>query len=231
MKLKPNAQRANYAELLMKITLVTSVVVLLLDIYQSKVLTDINSGEIVALEFYDRVDMIFLIGSWVNIVAMIVCAVYFIMWFRRAYFNLHVLSSGLKYSEGWAAGAWFIPIFYWFGPYHIATDLFSKTENMLAEKGIIEKDKTKHTVKGSWWACWITGLILGNISSKMNGEIDMLIARSWVAVISDVFTIGAAIFGIKMIRSYHEMERRLPELDSSISTVVVGNSDLLDEGF
>src|SRR5262245_34661257 len=43
----------------------------------------------------------------VNSIVAILTMVFFIMWFRRAYYNLHVLSGhNARYTEGWAAGSW-----------------------------------------------------------------------------------------------------------------------------
>ena len=46
----------------------------------------------------------------IYLIAYIISGITFIMWFRRAYFNLHQKVSWLNHSEGWAAGCWFVPI-------------------------------------------------------------------------------------------------------------------------
>ena len=41
----------------------------------------------------------------------IIIIIFWIQWMRRAYFNLHQLKTPrLQFSEGWAAGGWFVPI-------------------------------------------------------------------------------------------------------------------------
>ena len=53
--------------------------------------------------------LLFIVSSIVGIFVI----VFFIMWFRRAYKNLHTLKArNLKRSEGWAAGGWFVPVSY-----------------------------------------------------------------------------------------------------------------------
>lgn len=53
----------------------------------------------------------------------------FIAWFFRAYKNLRRLGvENMRYRTGWAIGAWFIPIFNWFRPKHIANDVWRGSE-------------------------------------------------------------------------------------------------------
>ena len=62
-----------------------------------------------------RVNIIFITETLVYIVSGIM----FIRWFRRAYFNLHIVVNNLSFSEGWAAGYWFIPFANFNRPYRI----------------------------------------------------------------------------------------------------------------
>jgi Domain of unknown function (DUF4328) len=167
-------------------------------------------------------------------VAYILCVVFFIMWFRRAYFNLHQLvpSSKLRYSEGWAAGAWFIPIFNLFGPYQIATDLFDKTESLLVESNLMAKERKFHTVKGWWWALWVFSAVISQIGSRMQDTLNMdtLIMGVFISILALVISIVCAYMAIKMIKNYSQMEELLKQLDSAKVTFQIKNDDLLDSG-
>lgn len=66
--------------------------------------------------------------------AYLVGAVYFISWFRRAYYNLHLLRNDLRYSEDWALTAWLIPLLNLVEPIRIMSELFSKGQQELAQK-------------------------------------------------------------------------------------------------
>src|SRR4249919_2196416 len=52
----------------------------------------------------------------------------FIMWFRRAYWNLHQVNvSAAHFPEGWAAGAWFVPFINLIRPYRIMQQIWKGT--------------------------------------------------------------------------------------------------------
>jgi len=73
-------------------------------------------------------------------IELILCTIYFIfysisvitfiMWFRRAYFNLHQKVNHLSYSEGWAAGSWFVPIINLYRPYQIMKEIYIETKKL-----------------------------------------------------------------------------------------------------
>ena len=78
-----------------------------------------NPGSI-DMEMLRASDTIRTVVTVVNFIMLVVSMILFIMWFRRAYYNLHCLSwHNARHSEGWAAGSWFIPILSLFWPYQI----------------------------------------------------------------------------------------------------------------
>jgi len=86
----------------------------------------------------------------VNLIIFILAIVFFIMWFRRAYYNLHELPwHNARYTEGWAAGSWFVPVIWWWWPYQIMVDIWRGTQNALRER-LGEPQST--TIIGWWWA-------------------------------------------------------------------------------
>ena len=59
----------------------------------------------------------------VQLAHYIITVVFFIMWFRRAYWNVHVISSNTQFTEGWAAGSWFVPFLNLVRPYQIMKEI------------------------------------------------------------------------------------------------------------
>ncbi|TRX16514.1 DUF4328 domain-containing protein [Flavobacterium franklandianum] len=82
-----------------------------------------NGGEISAESVTSNDNREQAIGI-IQIVVFILSAITFIQWFRLAYFNLHLRVNRLSYSDGWAAGCWFMPIVNLFRPYQIMKKLF-----------------------------------------------------------------------------------------------------------
>lgn len=102
--LKDNGQRSKNAILLMWIAFGATGLMLLSEIYTINILNRIEQGSFL-IEDLQMYTLTVSGSAIILVISLIVCAVFFIMWFRRAYYNLHQLVRGLKYSEGWAAGA------------------------------------------------------------------------------------------------------------------------------
>lgn len=99
-----------------------------------------------------------LIGSYVAL----------IRWLRRAYYNLHQL-PGIhpEYSDGWAAGAWFMPFINFWRPFTIMREVWQDTQ--LAAVGQVA---VPATALGWWWASFILKLIVGRITWVMTKTSD-----------------------------------------------------------
>lgn len=92
--------------------------------------------------------------------------IWLIMWLRRAYYNLHQLPNiHPEYSDGWAAGAWFVPFLNFVRPYTIMKEVWQNTQRA-AWGRIVEPA----TVLSWWWAAFLLKLIIGRITSKMGSS-------------------------------------------------------------
>jgi hypothetical protein len=97
---------------------------------------------------------------------LVVSYIWLIMWLRRAYYNLHQLPNiHPEYSDGWAAGAWFVPFLNFVRPYTIMKEVWQDTQRA-AWGRIVEPT----TVLGWWWAAFILKLIIGRITGKMGSD-------------------------------------------------------------
>lgn len=228
--MKPNSQRAKNAIIGLYVAMGAAAIMLLTEFYTLFVLT----GAVpLSYDMYSFYDGVMILGAVINLGAYVACAIVFIQWFRRAYYNLHKLipSSQLRYSEGWAAGAWFIPIFSLFGPYQIATDLFKKSENLLVENNMMDRKPGLHKIAGWWWGLWVTHNVLGNISSRMDTNIDIATAGAVLDIIGSFITLGSAYLAIQMIKNYAPMEELLKKIPGKTSGPIhITNDDLLDSG-
>lgn len=86
-----------------------------------------------------------------------------IMWLRRAYYNLHQL-PGLnpEYSDGWAAGAWFVPFLNLVRPFTIVREVWQDTQ--VAARGRVVEPTT---ILGWWWAAFLLRLFIGRLTWAM----------------------------------------------------------------
>lgn len=229
--MKPNKLRSEYAIKSLYGVIIVSALFLATTIYTLSILMS-PAGGFTLQSDADLYLVIVALSAFMYVAAYILCAVFFIMWFRRAYFNLHCLvpKSSLRYSEGWAAGAWFIPIFNLFGPYNIATDLFTKTESLLVDANLTTKKPARHSVKGWWWALWIISALLDQIGSKMQDSFDSDIALAGVSItiIGLLMSIVNGLVAIKMIKTYSEMEELIKQLETGNVAFQLKDGDLLD---
>ena len=150
-------------------------------------------------------------------IAHILSAVMFIQWFRRAYYNLHQKINHLSYSEGWAAGAWFVPILNLFRPYQIMKELYNETKNILLKNGLNISKSFSTNLLGLWWTLWIIGNFLGQAvfqSARSAETIDELTTMTMLNMASSIFGIPLALIAIKVIKDYSNIETLLNEINN-----------------
>ncbi len=198
--------------------------------FQMLLLQDANNGSMITLEAANANDMRQLLIGIVFLLVIIGAAITFIMWFRRGYYNLHKIVPNLSHSEGWAAGAWFVPILNWFRPYNIMKEMVYETEDVLAKADLIERKNRARQV-GIWWALWISYSVISNIISRIemrNDDIDMLIFTSGANVVVSALCIPLTIVTVRMVKEYSKMEDLLPSLTDQKREIRLDNSDILD---
>lgn len=231
--LKINQERRRHAIVAMWFVISGCVLMLLFEIYSIGIMQRINSYNLTLedIQAFERFGLIAIGISVIYTISVILASVFFILWFRRAYFNLHVLvpPSHLRYTEGWAAGAWFVPILNLFGPYQIATDLVVKSEELLIKNGILEKaGATLKMIKGWWWGLWVGGSVVAQIASFYDDEYSN--EGIGFSILSSVMFIVSGILAVAFIRGYGKYESLLLELKRESAISSVDNSDLLDSG-
>jgi hypothetical protein len=103
------------------------------------------------------------------IVAEIVTAILFLVWFYRAYSNLvRAGVSDLRFGPGWAVGGWFIPIFNLFRQKQIANDIW-KASAAAGTVGLARRGEIPLSHKLNWW--WGTFIVSGIVISIGRGQV------------------------------------------------------------
>lgn len=218
--LKPNRQRAKNAITLIWIVLALEIVSLISGYLQYDLLqTPANGGEI-TMEAATANDNREKIVGAVYLIVLIISAVTFIQWFRRAYFNLHTRVNHLSHSDGWAAGSWFVPVINLYRPYQIMKELYQETKKLLLTKlNINEKLSTSSLVW--WWTLWIISIVMGQFLLRYgrNAEsIDELTISTVVSMMGNILGIPLALFAVKVIKDYSSIEPLLLEIKDEEET-------------
>ncbi|MEL6356717.1 MAG: DUF4328 domain-containing protein [Bacteroidota bacterium] len=187
--LKPNAQRAQwavysfYALLVLTLAFTGAQWLEYESAVQDNILQDqyfIRSSEVIAL-FY-------LGGLLVNVIL-------FIMWFRRAYFNLHTVGTTIqKFDEGWAAGAWFIPLLNLVRPYQIGKEIWYNTQRAA---NFVRTEE--HGLVRGWWILFLLRNFVDRIASEIQSPVGFLV----IALVEGMAIIAAILY-IKRVAKFEE---------------------------
>ena len=207
--LKPNEQRSQNAIILIWIALAMSSISLVSSCFQYDLLqTAANGGEI-SIEYATINDNREQAIGIIQIVVFVLSAITFIQWFRRAYFNLHLRVNRLSYSEGWAAGCWFMPIVNLFRPYLIMKELFQETHLFLKRNEVYTSENFSMPSLSLWWTFWIIDRFFGQFVLKYSLKaetIDELTTTTIAQIISNGIGILLAIITVNIITEYSKLE-------------------------
>ena len=144
-----------------------------------------------------------------NLAIYILAIVFFIMWQRRAYYNLHQLPwHNARYSEGWAAGSWFVPIINFWWPYQIMIDIWRGTQNALRER-LGEPQPPR--IVGWWWALYLVNNFWGIVLVFGGGEnsVGEYMVSTRVQIIGEIISIPVILLAIRVVQRTNYFEREL----------------------
>ena len=175
-------------------------------------LTDVqNNPDNIDMTMINASDTLIIVVNIAHILIVILSIVFFIMWFRRAYYNLHMLPwNNARYTEGWAAGSWFVPIINLWWPYQIMIDIWRGTQYALKER---LGEPRSAAIVGWWWALHLITTFYNNISARIGWDaeqdIDSLLTSTKVDFIGEILSIPAIIITIILIQRTSSFEREL----------------------
>jgi hypothetical protein len=148
----------------------------------------------------------------IQLLLILATIVFFIMWFHRAYKNLHRLGiNTLQYTQGWAIGGWFVPFLNLVRPYTIMKEIWKNTQEYVftKETGI---RSSAPTIIGWWWGTWLLSNVLGNASGKIAlraNSIDQMITSTQVSMFSDAVDMLSMIITLIMVTKMMDYEKQL----------------------
>ena len=218
-KFRSNAIRADWAKKISLLSIFFSVVGIIFNAYKLGFLHKIKIGEDfnqMDAELIDHIDQLLgvtMIGLYISFMIL------FIMWFRRAYFNLHQKFNYLQLSEGWAAGAWFVPILNLFRPYVIMKEMVEESANYLRKVGVDVGSKAKN-ILNPWWTFTVISMILGRIIWKMKTDsLEELIDLTELLIASFTIDIITYFLFWRMIKFYSEREKLMEIAEKELEIV------------
>ena len=171
-------------------------------------LVRMETGEKVAEDEANQADLmvaavtiIFAIGFFGSVIA-------FCMWIYRTHRNLGPLAAnGLRYTSGWAAGSFFVPILNLFRPYQITQEIVRGSDPETIGDDIYRSPRVRSSSLVKWW--WGAWLIMG-FADRIGNAIDRhaqrannleaMINSARFSVVAAALVVPAAILAILVIR-------------------------------
>lgn len=95
-----------------------------------------------------------------NLAALVIGAVFFLRWFRRAYENAMALGMRSARGPGWAIGAWFVPVVNMIEPSMLTNAMWRHAGSHTGTQRV-----GGTMLPGMWWFCWIVPNIVTRIVS------------------------------------------------------------------
>lgn len=136
----------------------------------------------------------------------------FIMWFRDAYINVGRMGvTGLRWSSGWAVGAWFVPFLNLVRPKAITNDIWRGSDPKFpAGSTVAGWDESPPALYQVWWGMWILADILGLVAYRVFAGAstpDALRTGSHLLIVSDAVDVIAAVLALLVVRSLFSRQR------------------------
>lgn len=216
---KPNEQRAKNAIILIWVVLALHLVNFISAYMQYNLLQTVANGGSVSYEAAAANDIRQQICNSIYRIAFLISGITFIMWFRRAYFNLQQkVGYRLTHSDGWAVACWFIPVICWFRPHKIMREIYVDTKEFFTKKGLSEKVNYSTNYLGWWWALFIILQLVGIFVVHRTSDgtyllhVDNIITITVVQMISNVLWVLLALITIKVIKDYSQVEPLLAQI-------------------
>ncbi|WP_116106563.1 DUF4328 domain-containing protein [Lewinella sp. IMCC34191] len=214
--LRPNDRRAYHAITLLYLALALQLLIIVSAAAELFLLNEFEQGTDVDPTLIDMADTSYAVAGMGYLCVLVASAFTFIRWFRRAYFNLHLLPVRVDHGEGWAAGSWFVPILNVFRPYQIMRELFVKSEYLLRDNDRLEKSWFNYSLLGTWWGVWAVFGVLDRIGSRLDNHLDLdsiggLQTSFQMDVVLYIVGTVAAYLAIQVVRNYSRVEQLLRE--------------------
>lgn len=213
--LRPNTERAKVAITLIWIVLFFDIISFMSSYMQYDLLQTVSKGGFITTDEANENDFREQVIAIIYMVVNVISAVTFIMWFRRAYFNLHLRINNLSHTEGWAAGCWFVPIICLYRPYQIMKELYQDSKLLLMQHESDGAENFSTKFLGIWWTMWIINHFIGQFVFKYSlkaESIEELTTSTIASMVGNSTGIVLAIITVNIIMDYSKIEPLLRDL-------------------
>lgn len=199
-------QRSRWAVMALAASAAAAALGILMTMKESSIVTEALGGDLSSPSRIDAADVSRVQVARFQLILMIVTALVFILWFRRAEMNIRNWDArGLPFDEWWNVGGWLIPVANLFVPVRMTAVVWRATDPSVSpEIGEEWKTRSLSPLVPLWWATWIGGMTLSRFASGQIGGADALEGlRSGLqlSAISNFLILAAAALAILVVRA------------------------------
>jgi len=139
------------------------------DVREIQLMNRVLEGELPEIREFDASDSRQATAGAILLVTFIATMVVFLVWFSRAYKNVEALgATGMRFSHGWATGAWFVPILNLWRPKQIANDIWRASDPKApAADDDAWRARPVPFLLTAWWVTWIASVYAWNVSTRL----------------------------------------------------------------
>lgn len=206
---RTNSKRANQAVIMLMIFGCLQVFTLL------SIYIDISTYQsIIDHGLFAGVDTLLLVKgllvSFLGLVLTILTAIYFIRWFRRAYYNQEqMFGTDMNYSNAWCAGSWFVPFLNLFRPVQLMKEMFENANFKLDKLDRENNERRDNTLITIWWTGWIIVSIFTRVIAQLSireTNLNVTIFYGYILLTITLIHMALVYPLIRIIRNYQEKE-------------------------
>ncbi|MEU4346205.1 DUF4328 domain-containing protein [Streptomyces sp. NPDC023838] len=155
----------------------------------------------------ERADDLYEMTGSVQLAAMGVTAVVFIIWFHRVRSNADAFAQDVcTRTRGWAVGGWFVPIGNLWIPYTIAREVWTASAQTAPDGSWREASERPIT---TWWWTWVSALLIYRFGTTMQEHADTpdtLQRATDDILVADALNLAAAVLAIVFVRKLTAMQ-------------------------
>lgn len=143
----------------------------------------------------------------------IVTSILFLRWTYLSNRNARALgATGMKFTPGWSAGWYFVPVLWLWKPYQALKETFQASHPEHSEDW---QQAPRPGLMPVWWTLWLVSAFIGQaiLRSTLSAEtVDELLASSWMVWFSDAVDIPLGVLAIVLVSTMYDWQQRKAKL-------------------
>jgi hypothetical protein len=198
---------------------VLDLVAVVTDIQMMGLVDRAKGGRFVSVEEADSLDLRMARIGLLQLVSVLMTAIAFAFWIRRAYRNLGALGvRWLRFKLGWAVAGCFVPFINLARPKSIANDIWRATDPALPRE--IDEPPAGGRVApllNWWWAAWIVSGFLDGSGDGLDARasLDEILSQAQRYAAGDTVSVISGILAILVVRAITDRMHRRHEMLAS----------------